>query len=276
MESRGRTNSNGNGHGNGDGHRRSQGSAVDADTASRSNASFTAPPTSEHDMTHTAQRGVVGFFDRALERWHALARRGGRRMRDADNDPQLIARGARDRYMRGPRPEDESRDFPLPGPRNEGAYTYPMPVGERGMERARHYVNPPSPGMPSRPRFDAPRPPDHRPGAEPMRPPAAFDERYGGARRWHRENDREEWDHAAFDNWDANVRGPSSADGRDQWSHPIPYDPRSDSFTPQSDDRRPLSLAPFGERTDRYRDERNRSYPAAPTPTWRGRDRGRR
>jgi hypothetical protein len=272
MEPRGRSaNGNGNGKTNGNGHGHSHPPAEE-NVAANSTASFASPPTSERDVTSHAERGAGGFFDRAMERWHALA--GRRRMKDAE--AQLIARGARERYMSGRNVDRDDRDDTLPGPRNEGAYTYPMPVGERGMERGRHYVSANAPRTGSM-ASDLPRPiPSMRDGSRSMRPPTVFEERYAAPPRWHREDDGNGWDQAAYDNWEGRQHGRSPAEGSDQWSHAIPRDPRSDYFVPQSDDRRAASMAPFGEGRGPHRDEGDDRYAAARTPAWRGRDQGRR
>ncbi len=148
-------------------------------------------------------RSPNGFFDRAVSRWEALARRGGRRM--TDDDVQLIAQGARERYMTGryiDRGDDDDRVETLPGPVNEGSYVYPVR----------------EPQQPARAATPARR-------VEAQRPATSFDPRFVAPSRWHHESTGSGWDVASYDDWDRPGSDASSSSGRDQWSHEIPRDP---------------------------------------------------
>jgi len=175
----------------------------------------------------------VGFFDRALERWYASMRRGERRMRFAD--AEMIARGARERYMSGRYIDEEES---LSGPRNEGAYTYPVQPGD-------------------------PRAPERRPRAPEAHEPAPtrdFQRYQSPPGPWHRDHIHGGWDAIEPGDRGGELRGTSSDEGSQQWSHRIERDPRTDRPYDEREYESPLSLAPFGG---------HRGAPLAPDPSQR-------
>lgn len=205
---RGSTNGEGrSGNGHGDGPSRDDSSEEKRTSPEVNEAARTAPP------------GVVGFFDRALARWYALMRNGGRRMRFAD--AELIARGARERYMSGRYIDEEES---VSGPRNEGGYTYPVqPSAPRAVER--------------------------RPPATHESAPMRNDERYESPPGpWHRDRTYDGWDPVEPGDRGGVFRGTSSDEGARQWSHRIERDPRADRPYDEREYESPLSLAPYGGR----------------------------